>query len=100
MRRLLSCVVLAACAKASYILQTPNGGVIRLEGDLGKASEQAMVLMAKQCGDGKFTIVQKGEEPIGTDPAAPSAPRDPGTSSRAATEVRIHYRCETPVPVR
>ena len=102
MRRVLCCLTLVECARASYILQTPSGGVIRLEGDLNKATEQAQQLMAKQCGDGKFTIVQKGEEPIGTDPsgrAAAGVPSEPATSTRTATEVRIHYRCDVPVPL-
>src|SRR5215831_371709 len=60
-------VALAACGSARVIQRNQSGGVIELSGDRGKAMEQANQEMASHCGPNNFTIVQEGEEAIGTD---------------------------------
>src|SRR5262245_61756704 len=60
-------VALAACGSAKVIQRTQTGGVIELQGDRGKAMEQANSEMAAHCGPNNFTITQEGEEAIGTD---------------------------------
>ena len=60
-------VALAACGSARVISRTQAGGVIELQGDRGKAMEQANSEMNAHCGPGNFTITQEGEEAIGTD---------------------------------
>lgn len=104
-------LVLAACGSARVITRTQAGGVIELQGDRGKAMEQANGEMAAHCGPGNFSITQEGEEAIGTDTysredtnAASKTSRngrrtDSGstttgqTSTRTATAWRIHYAC-------
>src|SRR5262245_1086993 len=58
---------LAACGTARVIHRDQVGGVIELQGDRGKAMEQANQEMAAHCGPGNFTITQEGEEAVGTD---------------------------------
>src|SRR5262245_65187571 len=60
-------LALAACGSARVIQRTQAGGIIELEGDRGKAMEQANQEMAAHCGPNNYTIVQEGEEAIGTD---------------------------------
>ena len=59
--------LVAACGSARVIQRTQAGGVIELQGDRGKAMEQANQEMASHCGPNNYTIVQEGEEAIGTD---------------------------------
>jgi hypothetical protein len=104
-------VALAACGSARVISRTQGGGVIELQGDRGKAMEQANQEMNAHCGPGNFTITQEGEEAIGTDTVAredtaqDSATSRSGrksstdtttvnqTSTRTATAWRVHYAC-------
>ena len=104
-------LALAACGSARVIQRTQAGGVIELQGDRGKAMEQANGEMASHCGPNNYTIVQEGEEAIGTDTfsredtsAAASQSRngrhqraDSTTtgqqSTRTATAWRVHYQC-------
>ena len=104
-------LALAACGSAKVIQRTQTGGVIQLDGDRGKAMEQANSEMAKHCGPGNYTITQEGEEAVGTDTytredsstdAAVSrsgrrASSDTTTtgvqSTRTATAWRVHYVC-------
>ncbi len=104
-------VALAACGSARVIQRTQTGGVIELQGDRGKAMEQANAEMNAHCGPGNFTITQEGEEAIGTDTVAredsssDTARSRTGrheatdsstvqtTSTRTATAWRIHYQC-------
>ena len=106
-----SLTLLAACGSAKVIQRTQTGGIIQLEGDRGKAMEQANQEMSAHCGPGNFTIVQEGEEAIGTDTVARedtaygektsrSGRRTEGgsttqaaTSTRTATAWRVHYEC-------
>src|SRR6476660_2395031 len=60
-------LALAACGSARVIQRTQAGGVIELQGDRGKAMEQANQEMSAHCGPNNYTIVQEGEEAIGTD---------------------------------
>lgn len=60
-------LALAACGSARVIQRTQAGGVIELQGDRNKAMEQANQEMAAHCGPNNYTIVQEGEEAIGTD---------------------------------
>ena len=60
-------LALAACGSARVIQRTQAGGVIELQGDRGKAMEQANQEMAAHCGPNNYTIVQEGEEAIVTD---------------------------------
>jgi hypothetical protein len=104
-------LILAACGSARVIQRTQTGGVIELQGDRGKAMEQANSEMASHCGPGNYTITQEGEEAIGTDTysredtnAASQTSRSGRTttagstttgaqSTRTATAWRVHYQC-------
>lgn len=104
-------LALAACGSAKVINRTQTGGVIQLDGDRGKAMEQANSEMAKHCGPGNYTITQEGEEAIGTDTysredtasdssvsrSGRHASSDSTTtgvqSTRTATAWRVHYTC-------
>jgi len=104
-------LALAACGSARVIQRTQTGGVIELQGDRGKAMEQANSEMASHCGPGNFDITQEGEEAIGTDTysredtnAASQTSRSGRTttagsttqgqqSTRTATAWRVHYTC-------
>ena len=100
-----SALLLAACGSARVVNRTQGGGVIALQGDRGKAMEQAHKEMAAHCGPGNYTIVQEGEVVVGKDTVAREDQdtyehRD-GTSSTAvasqserdATEWRVSYQC-------
>ncbi len=129
---LLCSALLAACGSAVLITQNQAGGVFRINGDRGKGMEDAQKQMAAHCGPSNFTIVQQGEEAIGTDVIANSdtnygedtvaggaatssssgnttnsqavgASSTRGgsqtqaiTSTRTATEWRVHYVCGAP----
>jgi hypothetical protein len=102
---------LAACGSARVISRTQAGGVIELQGDKGKAMEQANQEMSAHCGPGNFTITQEGEEVIGTDTVATEDTAEDTktsrsgrrqstdtstvatTSTRNATAWRVHYSC-------
>lgn len=104
-------LALAACGSARVIQRTQAGGVIELQGDRGKAMEQANQEMSAHCGPNNYTIVQEGEEAIGTDTysredtsAAATQSRSGRTqyadqtttgqqSTRTATAWRVHYQC-------
>ncbi len=104
-------VALAACGSARVISRTQAGGVIELQGDRGKAMEQANSEMNSHCGPGNFTITQEGEEAIGTDTVARQDTAEDSktsrsgrrsstdsttvgtTSTRTATAWRVHYAC-------
>jgi hypothetical protein len=104
-------LALAACGSARVIQRTQAGGVIELQGDRGKAMEQANQEMASHCGPNNYTIIQEGEEAIGTDTysredtsAASQTSRSGRTttagstttgtqSTRTATAWRVHYQC-------
>jgi hypothetical protein len=104
-------LALAACGSARVIQRTQAGGVIELQGDRGKAMEQANQEMASHCGPNNWTILQEGEEAIGTDTytredtnAGSTTSRDGRhtsggatttgqQSTRTATAWRIHYQC-------
>ena len=102
---------LAACGTARVIQRTQTGGVLELNGDRGKAMEQANQEMAAHCGPDNFTVVQEGEEAIGTDTittvdeSSGSKTSKDGRrtrnetatteqqSTRTATAWRVHYQC-------
>ena len=104
-------LALAACGSVRVIQRTQTGGVIELQGDRGKAMEQANSAMASHCGPGNFTITQEGEEAVGTDTytredtsAASQTSRNGrrteagstttgAQSTRTATAWRVHYQC-------
>ncbi|MDQ3369953.1 MAG: hypothetical protein M3680_31425 [Myxococcota bacterium] len=104
-------LLLTACGSAKVISRTQSGGVIELQGDRGKAMEQANGEMNRHCGPGNFTITQEGEEAIGTDTfvredtSSDSATSRSGRrsatdttttgqqSTRTATAWRVHYQC-------
>ena len=104
-------LALAACGSARVIQRSQTGGVIELQGDRGKAMEQANSEMASHCGPGNYQITQEGEEAIGTDTysredtsAASQTSRSGRTtqagstttgaqSTRTATAWRVHYQC-------
>jgi hypothetical protein len=104
-------LALAACGSARVIQRTQAGGVIELQGDRGKAMEQANSEMSAHCGPNNYTIVQEGEEAVGTDTytredtsAAATQSRSGRTqyadqtttgqqSTRTATAWRVHYQC-------
>lgn len=102
---------LTACGTARVIQRNQVGGVIELQGDRGKAMEQANQEMAAHCGPGNFTITQEGEEAIGTDTFSredqatdtkeSKSGRRQSTdttttqtqSTRTAVAWRVHYAC-------
>ena len=102
-------VLLSACGSARVIQRTQAGGVIELQGDRGKAMEDAHGQMAGHCGPGNYTIVQEGEEAIGTDTVAREdtsygeqntrrgteggSTTTAQQSTRTATAWRVHYQC-------
>ncbi len=100
-------VLASACGSARVIQRTQSGGVIELSGDRGKAMEQANADMASHCGPNNFTIVQEGEEAVGTDTYTQEQNREHTnrngrtttdttqgqTSTRTATAWRVHYQC-------
>jgi hypothetical protein len=108
-------LVLAACGSALVIQRNQSGGVIELQGDKGKAMEDANRQMASHCGPNNYTIVQEGEEAIGTDTysredtnaGSQTQQNRSGTrsstesgstttgvqSTRTATAWRVHYQC-------
>jgi hypothetical protein len=109
-------MALAACGSARLIQQTPQGGTLELQGDHGKGMEDANNQMAAQCGPNNFTIVQQGEEPVGTDTyvqqndsttdhtsrSGRTTTSDQQTntvqSTRTATVWRVHYQCNGAMP--
>lgn len=102
---------LAACGQAKVIQRTQTGGIIELDGDRGKAMEQARGVMDQHCGPNNYQIVQEGEEVIGQDTfsredtnagehtsrsgrTTTSSQTTTGqTSTRDATAWRVHYQC-------
>ena len=93
--------LLAACGSARLVRQDQMGGTLALNGDQGKAMEDAHRKMAAHCGPGNYQIVSQGEEVIGTDTAARADTYDQpdgttttaGSSTRQATEWRVNYQC-------
>jgi hypothetical protein len=106
-----SLMALAACGTARVIHRDQVGGVIELQGDRGKAMEQATQEMGAHCGPNNWTITQEGEEAVGTDTfvredqatdekTSKSGRRqstDTTTtqtqSTRTAVAWRVHYAC-------
>jgi hypothetical protein len=107
-------LVLAACGNAKVIQRTETGGTIELQGDRGKAMEQANQEMAAHCGGpGSWRVVQEGEEVIGQDTVVREDTSEASktsrsgrrsrtdttttgqTSTRNATAWRIHYTCNS-----
>src|SRR6478735_3567352 len=104
-------LALAACGSARVIQRTQAGGVIELQGDRGKAMEQATSEMTSHCGPNNYTIVQEGEEAIGTDTysredtsadahqsrngrhQSADSTTTGQQSTRTATAWRVHYQC-------
>ena len=104
-------VLAAACGSARVIQRTQSGGVIELSGDRSKGMEQANADMASHCGPNNFTIVQEGEEAVGTDTYSQENTQGQDqtsrngrttttdqntqgqTSTRTATAWRVHYQC-------
>jgi len=104
-------MTLAACGAARVIHQDQAGGVIELQGDHGKAMEQASQEMATHCGANNFTVMSQGEEAIGTDTytredqatdsktskngrrSASDTTTTGQQSTRTATAWRLHYAC-------
>lgn len=95
MVRTVLILALAACGTARVIQRTRTGGVIELQGDHGKAMEQAIQQMAAQCGPNNFMIMQEADEPIGAPTA--TADNDDITArdnpQAARTALRVHYQC-------
>jgi hypothetical protein len=108
---LILAAALAACGQAKVIQRTQTGGVIELDGDRGKAMEQARGVMDGHCGPNNYQIVQEGEEVIGQDTFTQENTNDrehtskngrttndttttnQQTSTRDATAWRVHYQC-------
>jgi hypothetical protein len=89
-RIVLVVVLVAACGNARVITMTPAGGVIQLEGDQGKAREQAHYQMFAHCGAGNFLITYEGSE--ASDPDPTQAAPDPEART-PTTAYRIHFSC-------
>ncbi len=107
-------LVLTACGSAKVIQRNQTGGVIELQGDRGKAMEQATAEMAAHCGGpGSWQVTQEGEEVIGQDTFVREDTTEASktsrsgrrnrtdttttgqTSTRNATAWRIHYTCNS-----
>jgi hypothetical protein len=58
-------LALAACGSARVVQRNADGGVIELQGDRGKAMEDANAQMASHCGPGNFRIESEGEVKVG-----------------------------------
>jgi hypothetical protein len=109
-------VTLAACGSAQVIQRTQYGGTIELQGDKGKAMEQANQEMAAHCGANNYTIVQEGLEAVGTDTVVTQNTQDTEHTSRSgrtttedtqsqqvqstrtASAWRVHYQCNNAAP--
>jgi hypothetical protein len=109
-------LTLAACGSARVIQRTQVGGVIELQGDRGKAMEQANQEMTAHCGPNNYTIIQEGEEVVGQDTfvredtsSGQNTSRDGRrthsgstttgqASTRDATAWRVHYQCNNAGP--
>jgi hypothetical protein len=63
----LGAALLAGCGSARLLQRTQTGGVYALQGDRGKAMEQAHQEMSAHCGPNNYQITQEGEEVIGQD---------------------------------
>ena len=104
-------LALAACGSARVIQRTQTSGVIELDGDRSKAMEQANQEMAAHCGANNYTMVQEGDEAVGTDTYSQANTQDTQQTSRSgrtttedtqtnqvqstrtATKWRVHYQC-------
>lgn len=107
-------LLMTACGAARPIHRDQQGGVLELQGDHGKAMEDAGQQMAAHCGPNNFTIVSEGEEAVGTDTIATEdqstqektsrngrrtrsdTTTTNTTSTRTATAWRVHYQCGAP----
>lgn len=106
-----SLLALAACGTARVVHRDQTGGVLELQGDRGKAMEQANQEMSGHCGPGNWTITSEGEEAVGTDTVVREdqasdtktsksgrrSSTDTSTtqtqSTRTAVAWRVHYAC-------
>jgi hypothetical protein len=106
-----SLLVVGACGAARPITRTQTGGVLELQGDRGKAMEDANQQMAAHCGPNNFIIEREGEEVVGQDTVVQqSTAEDSKTSksgrrtstdsattttqsTRNATAWRVYYAC-------
>jgi hypothetical protein len=106
-----SLMALAACGTARVVHRDQTGGVLELQGDRGKAMEQANQEMSAHCGPGNWTITAEGEEAVGTDTVVREdqasdtktsksgrrSSTDTSTtqtqSTRTAVAWRVHYAC-------
>jgi hypothetical protein len=99
-------LALAACGTARLISRDQTGGVIALDGDRGKAMEQASQMMTANC-NGPYNIVSEGEQVIGTDTSQEQQTyvtkdgrmiNSGDKSTRNATEWRVKYACGAAAP--
>jgi hypothetical protein len=104
---LIGTALVAACGSARVVQRSQYGGIVALEGDRGKAMEDAHRHMAGHCGAGNYTITLEGDEVIGTDTTygestdyasnesgtRAASDTSGGSSTRQATEWRVHYQC-------
>jgi hypothetical protein len=72
----------AGPGNARVVQRGAAGGVIELQGDRGAAMEAANKEMINVCGMNQYTIVQEGEEAVGS---------EHGTGMTTAW--RVHYQC-------
>lgn len=73
---------------AHWVDRQDHGGTVSLDGDRGAAVEMAYEIMARHCGEGKFHVVEEGDEGMG--PGTVPAIYDQAIEH---TEYRIHYIC-------
>jgi hypothetical protein len=86
-------VALAACGSARLIHRDVGGGVIELQGDRATAMDQANSEMASHCGPNNYTIVEEGDEVVGTTYVQNSRNGRRASSGSTATAWRVHYQC-------
>jgi len=99
--------LIAACGSARVVHRTQYGGIIALQGDRGKAMEEARRIMWEHCG-GQYTIVEEGEHVVGTETRGGSETyvtedgtevTEGGESTHESTEWRVKYQCgQAPPP--
>jgi hypothetical protein len=72
----------AGPGNARVVQRGSAGGVIELQGDRGAAMEAAVKEMSSVCGNEQYTIVQEGEEAVGSQ-----------QRTAITTAWRVHYQC-------
>ena len=93
MRRLALASLVAACGSAHVIHRDSQGGILQLDGNHGKAFEEATRMMAEHCGDHNFSIIKDGEETLGGGSNAGSGSGSDTPHTPPVVVYRVTYEC-------